>query len=181
MGSLRGEEKAQASPIRHARQHASGQPNAPEVLPGNWTEATPSCHVCPGAPLRRESAEKGPRSGQAGPHTPRRWPRALISILPEKPASQQLPPRQAGGRNRKAPTSPIPLQIQIQGEGGSAVCLRCQGHWPWRPGRSCVCCLCAQPARLCNTRPLLGARRRSADNRTQRHSRPMGFAPARGY
>ena len=133
MGSLRGEERAQASPIRHAWQHASGQPDAPEVLPGNWTEATP-CHVRPGIPLCRESAEKGPHSGQAGPHTPCRWPETLISILPEKPSSQQLPPRQAGGRNWNALTSSIPLQIQRQGEGGSAGCLRCQGHWPWGPG-----------------------------------------------
>lgn len=180
MGSLRGEERAQASPIRHAWQHASGQPDAPEVLPGNWTEATP-CHVRPGIPLCRESAEKGPHSGRVGPHTPCRWPETLISILPEKPSSQQLPPRQAGGRNWNALTSSIPLQIQRQGEGGSAGCLRCQGHWPWGPGGGCVCCLCTQPAQLCNTRPLLGARRRHADNRTQRGSRPLGFAPARGY
>ena len=29
----------------------------PEVLPGNWTEATP-CHVRPGAPLLRERLQR---------------------------------------------------------------------------------------------------------------------------
>lgn len=136
------------------------------------------------APVPR-SAERGCREGAAlrtswPPHSPQTAQNTDQHSARE--ARISAAPTQTGrGRNRNALTSPIPLQIQRQGEGGSAVCLRCQGHWPWRPGGGCVCCLCAQPAGLHNTRPLLGARRMHADNRTQRRSRPMSIAPALDY
>lgn len=93
----------------------------PEVLFGNWTEATPSCRAHPRPLLHRK---KELHSGHAAPILPADSTKN-ISILPAKPTSQQLPPKQAGGKNWNSHSSPAPSDLRFRNRGREALQLVC--------------------------------------------------------
>lgn len=100
---------AQASSLRHVQQLASGQPS---TLANGQRPLLPVV-LTPGPAPQRKTRKKGLHSGHAAPMLPADSTKN-ISILLAKPTSQQLPPKQAGGKNWNTHSSPAPPDLRFR-------------------------------------------------------------------
>lgn len=104
---------AQASSLRHVQQLASGQPSTLRCCLATGQRPLLPVVLTPGPAPQRKARKKGLHSGHAAPMLPADSTKN-ISILPAKPTSQQLPPKQAGGKNWNTHSSPAPPDLRFR-------------------------------------------------------------------
>lgn len=153
-----------------------------EVLPGNWTEATASCHIHPGPPIHRERPQRRgcapDMPADAHADSTEHW----LAFCPWSLHLSSSHPDRQEERTGTLLLAPSHFRLRHRVREDLQLVLVAKDTLAQHFGGGLVCAaVCAQLPGICNIKPLsLWVRRRHPDNRTQRGLRPKGFAAAVG-